>query len=58
MNAFENSNDVFCLSFHHFEQGFYPGTGLITDVGKNNGTWFNLNIPLKVCSLKFLKPMR
>jgi hypothetical protein len=32
-DAFANTDRVFTLSFHKYEQGFYPGTGCVTDNG-------------------------
>lgn len=38
---------VFTLSFHQFETGFYPLTGSLDNIGKGNGTYYNVNVPLK-----------
>ena len=45
--AFYTSDRVFTLSFHHFKDGFFPGTGQLKDIGQNKGIFRSLNIPLK-----------
>ncbi|XP_077282936.1 histone deacetylase 8-like [Arctopsyche grandis] len=46
-NAFAFSKKVFTLSFHKHEPGFYPGSGLLSDVGLGNGRGYSCNVPLK-----------
>ncbi|RUS18582.1 hypothetical protein BC937DRAFT_88598 [Endogone sp. FLAS-F59071] len=46
-SAFLFSNKVLTLSLHHYSQGFYPGTGALTTVGKGKGIGYTLNVPLK-----------
>ena len=39
-------NDILYISLHRHDYGrFYPTTGKHTDIGKNEGVGFNLNIP-------------
>ncbi len=45
-NAFAFSKNVATLSLHKYEVGFYPGSGAITDVGKGNGRFYSINVPL------------
>ncbi|XP_047032810.1 histone deacetylase 8-like isoform X2 [Helicoverpa zea] len=40
-DAYSQSKSVFTLSFHKFEPGFYPGTGNIEEIGKDNGTGYS-----------------
>jgi acetoin utilization deacetylase AcuC-like enzyme len=35
------------VSFHKWAPGFFPGTGLPTQIGEGPGKYHNLNIPLK-----------
>ncbi|KAF2904534.1 hypothetical protein ILUMI_01635 [Ignelater luminosus] len=52
-NAFELSKKVLTLSFHKVSPGFYPGTGLLDDVGCLGGKYYSLNVPLQEgCSNK------
>lgn len=44
-HIFENDNSVFYYSIHQFP--FYPGTGSPNEIGKELGTGFNLNRPMK-----------
>ncbi|CAL8081068.1 unnamed protein product [Orchesella dallaii] len=46
-NAFAFSDKVMTLSFHHFESGYFPGTGRLEDVGNGRGKFCSLNVPLK-----------
>ncbi|XP_034234102.1 histone deacetylase 8-like isoform X2 [Thrips palmi] len=46
-NAFEYSQNVLTFSLHKYEVGFYPGSGAITDVGRGNGKFYSVNVPLK-----------
>ena len=45
--AFYYSNNVFTLSFHRLDLGFYPGSGLIDEIGCGKGKGFCKNVPLK-----------
>ena len=45
--AFEYSKKVFTLSFHKFEDGFFPGTGCPTHCGVGPGKYYSSNVPLK-----------
>lgn len=45
--AFYYTDKVFCVSFHHYAPGFYPGTGRITQVGAGKGKYYTVNVPLK-----------
>ncbi|KAK9511524.1 hypothetical protein O3M35_000163 [Rhynocoris fuscipes] len=46
-SCFEMTDKVFTVSLHQYESGFYPGTGVITDVGSSKGRYFTLNVPLR-----------
>lgn len=46
-NAFAFSQNVLTFSLHKHEVGFYPGSGAITDIGRGNGTFYSVNVPLK-----------
>lgn len=46
-NAFTFTDKVMTLSFHHFETGYFPGTGKMNDVGSGRGRFYALNVPLK-----------
>ena len=43
-NSFYQNSKVFYISLH--ERSLFPGTGLESENGENEGTGFNLNIPL------------
>eukprot|EP01083_Nonionella_stella_P068783 182878_1 len=45
--AFEFSDKVFTLSFHHFAKTFFPGTGSFKETGSGRGKYHCLNIPIK-----------
>ncbi|XP_026293835.1 histone deacetylase 8-like isoform X2 [Frankliniella occidentalis] len=45
-NAFAFSRNVLTFSLHKYEAGFYPGSGAITDVGRGNGRFYSVNVPL------------
>ncbi|KAI9353826.1 hypothetical protein BDR26DRAFT_910581 [Obelidium mucronatum] len=45
-SAFEYSSNVYRMSFHIFEPGFFPGTGSSIDTGSGCGKNHALNIPL------------
>lgn len=38
---------IFCLSFHLRQKGFFPGTGANVSIGEGDGKYTNLNIPLR-----------
>lgn len=46
-NAFAFTPNVLTFSLHKYELGFYPGSGAITDVGRGNGKFYSVNVPLK-----------
>ena len=46
-NAFAYSRKVFTLSLHKCEEGFFPGTGTLNEVGLGNGRLYTCNVPLK-----------
>ena len=46
-NAFNFSPKVLTMSAHLREDGFFPGTGNLEDIGQGRGKYCNLNIPLK-----------
>jgi len=46
-NAFAYSKKVLTLSIHKCEEGYFPGTGSIDDVGLGNGRYYTCNVPLK-----------
>ena len=35
------------VSFHEFEEDFFPGTGSLDEIGEGAGKGFSVNIPLK-----------
>lgn len=45
--AFVSSKRVFCLSFHQWECGYYPGTGSVKDMGCDKGKGYSANFPYK-----------
>ncbi|KAK6633588.1 hypothetical protein RUM44_004195 [Polyplax serrata] len=46
-DAFLFSSRVMTFSIHKFETGFYPATGSLNDVGKGNGKFYTVNVPLR-----------
>ncbi len=44
--AFEHSSRVYTVSFHHASLGFFPGTGLVDEIGFGKGKNHTLNVPL------------
>lgn len=38
--------EVLTISLHRFGPGFFPGTGAKTEIGKNDGIGYSLNVPL------------
>jgi histone deacetylase 8 len=45
-NAFSYSDKVLTLSLHHYEPGYFPGTGTVEDVGFSKGKYHSVNVPL------------
>ncbi|CAM8976096.1 unnamed protein product [Rhodiola kirilowii] len=45
--AFYLSDRVMTVSFHQFEDQFFPGTGDINDMGHGKGKYYALNVPLQ-----------
>ena len=35
------------MSFHEFEEDFFPGTGALDSIGEGIGKYFSVNVPLK-----------
>ncbi|GAB6031077.1 Histone deacetylase 8 [Chamberlinius hualienensis] len=46
-DAFAYVSRVMTVSFHKFEEGFYPCSGSVEDTGFGRGKFHSLNIPLK-----------
>ncbi|KAJ3162881.1 histone deacetylase [Geranomyces variabilis] len=48
-NAFEQTDRVLTVSFHHYvkDKYFFPGTGDVTEAGSGPGQGYSVNIPLK-----------
>ncbi|KAI9559333.1 putative histone deacetylase 8-like [Daphnia sinensis] len=46
-NAFVYSRKVFTLSLHKYEEGYFPGTGAVQDVGLGQGRNYSCNVPLR-----------
>ncbi|GFY74196.1 histone deacetylase 8 [Trichonephila inaurata madagascariensis] len=44
--AFAHTSRVLCFSVHKNERGFYPGTGLLNDIGYGKGRYYTINVPL------------
>ncbi|KAF8786285.1 histone deacetylase 8-like [Argiope bruennichi] len=44
--AFAHTSRVLCFSIHKNEIGFYPGTGLLNDIGYGKGKHYTINVPL------------
>ncbi|XP_035207655.1 histone deacetylase 8-like [Stegodyphus dumicola] len=44
--AFAHTSRVLCFSVHKHEVGFYPGTGLLKDIGYGKGKYYTINVPL------------
>ena len=45
--AFYSTNRVMTLSFHQYGDLFFPGTGGLNDIGKNQGKYYSVNVPLR-----------
>ncbi|ELU03635.1 hypothetical protein CAPTEDRAFT_148478 [Capitella teleta] len=46
-DAFCSTQKVMTVSFHKVASGFFPGTGLIEDIGIGRGRNYTVNVPLK-----------
>lgn len=46
-NAFAYSRKVFTLSLHKYEEGYFPGTGAVRDIGIGQGRNYSCNVPLR-----------
>ncbi|KAL7751607.1 hypothetical protein RI367_003072 [Sorochytrium milnesiophthora] len=44
--AFYTTDRVMTASFHKFGNGFFPGSGDITDIGVGKGKHYSINVPL------------
>ena len=45
--AFYHTNRVMTVSFHQYEDEFFPGTGDVTSIGEGYGKYYTINVPLK-----------
>jgi hypothetical protein len=45
--AFYATDRVMTVSFHQYDGEFFPGTGNITEVGREHGKFYSVNVPLK-----------
>ncbi|XP_023226182.1 histone deacetylase 8-like isoform X1 [Centruroides sculpturatus] len=45
-DAFAFTKKVMVVSFHKYGEGFFPGTGAITNVGCGKGRYYSVNVPL------------
>ena len=45
--AFYMTDRVMCVSFHKYGDLFFPGTGGLNDIGKNQGKYYSVNVPLR-----------
>ena len=45
--AFYMTDRVMCVSFHKYGDLFFPGTGGLNDIGKNQGKHYSVNVPLR-----------
>lgn len=46
-NAFAYSQKVLTLSLHKCEEGYFPGTGFVDQVGLGKGRYYACNVPLR-----------
>lgn len=46
-DIFAKDKSVFFCSLHRYDDHFFPGTGFVEDVGKDQARGFNVNIPLE-----------
>eukprot|EP00794_Sanderia_malayensis_P000277 gene277-901_t len=45
--AFSSTDRIMTVSFHKFQEGYFPGTGALSDIGKGRGLYHTVNVPLK-----------
>lgn len=45
--AFLTTNRVMTVSFHKYGDNFFPGTGDLDSIGKREGKYYAMNVPLK-----------
>ncbi|KAA6421042.1 MAG: histone deacetylase 1 [Trebouxia sp. A1-2] len=45
--AFLTTNRVMTVSFHKYGDNFFPGTGDLDSIGKRDGKYYAMNVPLK-----------
>lgn len=45
--AFYLSDRVLTMSFHKYGNGFFPGTGDLSEIGVKRGKFFSINVPLR-----------
>ena len=45
--AFYHTNRVMTLSFHQYEDDFFPGTGEVESVGEGIGRYYCANVPIR-----------
>jgi len=46
-DIFAKDKSVFFFSLHRYDDYFFPGTGFVEDVGKDQARGFNVNVPLE-----------
>lgn len=46
-DAFAFTKKVMSVSFHKYEEGFFPSTGSINDIGCGKGKYYTVNVPLQ-----------
>jgi len=46
-DIFAKDQSVFFFSLHRYDDYFFPGTGFVEDVGKDQARGFNVNVPLE-----------
>ncbi len=45
-HGFFDTDQALIISLHEFEEGFYPETGRVDEIGVGNGKGFTVNVPL------------
>lgn len=45
--AFYHTNRVMTVSFHQYEDDFFPGTGEVQSIGEGYGKYYTVNVPLR-----------
>lgn len=45
--AFYHTNRVMTLSFHQYDEDFFPGTGEVESIGEGLGRYYCVNVPMK-----------